>query len=643
MNTAPHSISSSCSNHHYEENHQKHSNTNNRYHQWSGRNHGDASTAIAAAMFAFPLHQDTSIDPDSLISDQVSRIDDADQLTVDISPPNNHVFYPLHLYFWRILCFINLAYHDLIYTGQAILRFFVLATLYGPLMLGFPIWFAMERECIDRIDATPRMWWINWLVWTIEISGPTFIKLGQWASSRSDLFPSFLCLALSKLQSNVQPHSMEHTINMIEKSFGASIDDLFIRFDHVPIGCGSVAQVYYAELRDPDQTSPAINQSDSSSLSSKVSDTVVTNGGRGKPYAVKVLHPKVRELISLDLSIMAIGASLITFIFPSAEWLSLPEEVATFGSMMTAQLDLTNEASNLQVFQNNFNSWGSVGFPSPIKQRVSPEVLVEDYIEAVPMTKVLEFGGGQFDRELAKIGLTCFLKMLILDNFVHADMHPGNIMMTFYKEAASKSKLEFIDSHYIQRLKKTTNETEWKAILSELKAKNYAPFLYIVDAGLISSLSQAHLVNFIDLFQAISEFNGRRISELMISRSKSPYTVIDAAGFQSAMLQFIQEVKEQTFALENIHVADILGFVLSKVRVHHVKIEGDFVNVAVSCMLLEGMGQRLDASMDLLHASVPFLKQAISQRLDGHVSFSETSFWNLFRGFVISYIGMGKS
>ncbi|KAH9250380.1 hypothetical protein BASA81_011860 [Batrachochytrium salamandrivorans] len=170
-----------------------------------------------------------------------------------------------------------------------------------------------------------------------------------------------------------------------------------------------------------------------------------------------------------------------------------------------------------------------------------------------------------------------------------------------------------------------------------MRSNDYTPYLYIVDTGLVSSLSQTHLVNFIDLFKAISEFNGNKISQLMISRSKSPWTVIDADGFQSAMSQFIQDIKHRTFALKNIRVADILGFVLSKVRIHHVKIEGDFVNIAISVMLLEGMGQQLEPSMDLLRASVPFLRKAISQRLDGHVSYSELSVWNTIRSVVSSY------
>ncbi|KAH9272840.1 hypothetical protein BASA83_004728 [Batrachochytrium salamandrivorans] len=523
----------------------------------------------------------------------------------------------LHVNVYSLAQSMTHVFQSLAYAARVFFRLFWLAALYSPLIIGFPIWFTMERHHMGNTGTKPRMWWVDWLVWTIEMSGPTFTKLGQWASSRADLLPPFMCQALSRLQANIKPHSMSHSRHLIESSFGESLEELFVRFDPIPIGCGSVAQVHYAELRTPGTAD--------GSCSPK------------KTCVVKVIHPLVRELISLDLAILSASAAIVTFLFPSAKWLSFSEEVETFGNMMIAQLDLTNERTNLMTFQKNFCGWGSVGFPVPVDGKASPDVLVESYVDAVSMTKFLELGGGGFEKDLAQIVLTCFLKMLILDNFVHADMHPGNVLVSFHRKTSSKHDLEFIEDTQIDRLKEVTDVSKWNQMLSDMRSNDYTPYLYIVDTGLVSSLSQTHLVNFIDLFKAISEFNGNKISQLMISRSKSPWTVIDADGFQSAMSQFIQDIKHRTFALKNIRVADILGFVLSKVRIHHVKIEGDFVNIAISVMLLEGMGQQLEPSMDLLRASVPFLRKAISQRLDGHVSYSELSVWNTIRSVVSSY------
>lgn len=77
----------------------------------------------------------------------------------------------------------------------------------------------------------------------MERAGPSFIKLGQWAASRADLFPAALCEKMSKLHSNGKPHSLGYTKKVMEAAFGMSFDDIFEEFDEEPIGCGAIAQV----------------------------------------------------------------------------------------------------------------------------------------------------------------------------------------------------------------------------------------------------------------------------------------------------------------------------------------------------------------------------------------------------------------
>jgi aarF domain-containing kinase len=139
------------------------------------------------------------------------------------------------------------------------------------------------------------------------------------------------------------------------------------------------------------------------------------------------------------------------------------------------------------------------------------------------------------------------------------------------------------------------------------------------------------LENFIDLFKAITEFNGSQISKLMVSRSKYPDSVLDYDGFTRAMQTFMGDIKANTLKLKNIQVSDILSFVLHTVRKHHVKIDGDYANVAVSIMLLEGIGRQLEPDMDLLKAAIPFLQEAIRTRIEGDVSTNEQNIWNFWK------------
>ena len=125
--------------------------------------------------------------------------------------------------------------------------------------------------------------------------------------------------------------------------------------------------------------------------------------------AMKVLHPRVEKMISRDLAIMGFFAGLINLV-PGMEWLSLKEEVEVFGRMMHEQLDLRNEAENLDLFEKNFAHRGlPISFPRPLKTWSTKDILIEEYQTALPLELFLKNGGGPYDRQLAEIGLDAFL------------------------------------------------------------------------------------------------------------------------------------------------------------------------------------------------------------------------------------------
>lgn len=126
---------------------------------------------------------------------------------------------------------------------------------------------------------------------------------------------------------------------------------------------------------------------------------------------------------------MTFFARLIN-LFPGAEWLSFPEEVEVFSGMMFSQLDLRNEAKNLLRFEDSFSQRADpISFPRPLPKFTTKELLIEQYEDAVPLKHFLNNGGAGFDHRIATLGLDTFLYMLLLDNFTHADLHPGNIMI----------------------------------------------------------------------------------------------------------------------------------------------------------------------------------------------------------------------
>ncbi|ORE04948.1 ABC1-domain-containing protein [Rhizopus microsporus var. microsporus] len=503
--------------------------------------------------------------------------------------------------------------------------------LFIPIVLTAPSVYFGKYNPIEG-ERSGTLWWFDFLAKQMERAGPTFIKLAQWIASRTDLFPLALCIRLSKLHSNVDPHPFSYTKRVIEESFGRPLDEIFSELDREPLGVGAIAQVYKAKLR------PQIileHEIERAALQNNVitADTVQTSDEKGRPInlhtsvAIKILHPKARQIVQRDLIIMDCCARLLTLI-PTIHWLSLPDEVRVFGEMMKEQLDLRGEGRNLARFNHYFKDTRNVKFPRPLLAFTTKDMLLEEYEHGVPLDIFLAQAiytrknneNNSFNEKLAHIGLDAFLHMLIVYNFVHADLHPGNIMVKFYKPEvyhplrAAWAKLlgrELKDEgeKAVERVLSVKNDpAAMQNELEALKQEGYAPKLVFIDTGLVTELNTVNRRNFLDLFQAVATFDGYKTGELMVERSRSPEQVVQPDVFALRMQNLILGLKQSTFNLGAVKIGNLLHETMNMVRAHHVKLEGDFVNVVVSIMLLEGIGRQLNPDLDLFKNALPVLR-----------------------------------
>ncbi|GFP54769.1 ABC1 family protein C21C3.03, mitochondrial [Trichoderma asperellum] len=467
-----------------------------------------------------------------------------------------------------------------------------------------------------------------------------------------------MCDTMSKLHSNAPAHSMHVTRKTVEAAFnGRKFEDIFDEFYETPLGVGAIAQVYKAKLK-PDLAAPQDLEADSRGprpLSQNVKQqvrTVLKSSPKQVPstyVAVKVLHPKVERIVRRDLKIMGFFASMLNAI-PTIEWLSLPDEVAQFGQMMKLQLDLRIEAANLETFRKNFKDRTTASFPFPYSEFTTRNVLIEEFAQGIPLADFMESGGGVFQHDIANEGLDAFLRMLLLDNFVHADLHPGNIMVRFYQSAQPDLRLRRspktpktspasdddqldVTEQVLERLRPYRHRKDraaWEAELAKIDAEGYRPQLVFIDTGLVTELNAPNRDNFLALFRAVAEFDGYKAGHLMCERCRQPEAVIDKEVFALKMQHLVLSVKSRTLALGNVKIGDILQEVLSMVRNHHVRLEGDFVNVVISILLLEGIGRSLNPDVDLLSSSLPILRQLSAQsgaEMAKHGDFSMIMLW----------------
>lgn len=205
--------------------------------------------------------------------------------------------------------------------------------------------------------------WMRYLIFCMEASGPTFIKWGQWASTRPDIFPEDMLLETHHLLDNTSAHSFEKTKRIIESAFNAKFEDIFDRFDQEPLGSGCVAQVHRARLKD-----------------------------FATDCAVKIIHPGVRETVERDLFIMNLVAKTLDRFIPPLRFFGLTRAAEKFAEVMSQQLDMRTEAHNLEVFNIHFTDRHSHGiiFPKPIPGYATENVLIETYEEGITFREYIE-------------------------------------------------------------------------------------------------------------------------------------------------------------------------------------------------------------------------------------------------------------
>ncbi|MQL86283.1 hypothetical protein Taro_018822, partial [Colocasia esculenta] len=434
--------------------------------------------------------------------------------------------------------FTNVAY-SLAEGLILILRAMYLAILFTPAVLMAPF--------ADSFGIKFRKEWLHVVHSTLERAGPAFIKWGQWAATRPDLFPDDLCSELAKLHTKAPAHSFAHTKRTVEKAFSRKLSEIFSDFEEAPVASGSIAQIHRATLkyRYP--------------------------GKKTKPVlvAVKVRHPGVGEAIRRDFVIINLVAKISKFV-PALNWLRLDESVQQFAVFMMSQVDLAREAAQLSRFIYNFRAWKDVSFPRPLYPLVHPAVLVETYENGECVSHYVDNleGNNRIKSALAHIGTHALLKMLLVDNFIHADMHPGNILVRVPHSRPSSKKL--------------------------FKSRPHVIFL---DVGMTAELSKSDRVNLLEFFKAVALRDGRTAAECALKLSKQQNCPNPKV--------FIEEL-ERAFTFwgtpegDIFHPAECMHQLLEQVRRHKVNIDGNVCTVMVTILVLEGWQRKLDPEYNVM-------------------------------------------
>ena len=372
----------------------------------------------------------------------------------------------------------------------------------------------------------------------LEDLGPIFVKFGQSVSTRQDLLPPDIGQELTKLQDDVPPFPAEQALAEVERNFGQPAETVFASFDREALAAASIAQVHAARLHS------------------------------GEDVVVKVLRPRVQQLIEQDIEVMYTIARLAQRWWPEARRLRPVEVVAEYEKTILNELDLLREAANANQLRRNWAGSSLIYVPKVYFDYCRTGVMVLERIRGIPIDDMAALQAARVNiPKLAANGVEIFFTQVFRDNFFHADMHPGNI---------------FVDA-------------------SDPENPRYAA----VDFGIVGSLDERDRRYLAENFLAFFDRDYYRVARLHVDSGWVP------AGTRVDELESaVRTVCEPIFSkpLKEISFGQVLLQLISVARRFNMQVQPQLLLLQKTLVQIEGLGRILYPDLDIWQTGKPVLK-----------------------------------
>jgi len=372
----------------------------------------------------------------------------------------------------------------------------------------------------------------------LEDLGPIFVKFGQVLSTRRDLMPADIADELARLQDRVPPFDSDLAIAQITKSLGAHPNELFASFEREPVASASIAQVHFATLKN------------------------------GKEVAVKVLRPGMKKSIDEDVALMHIAAGWVEKLWADGKRLKPKEVVGEFDKYLHDELDLMREAANGSQLRRNFADSDLLLVPEMFWDYCSSSVIVMERMRGIPISQIDRLIAEGVDvKKLSRDGVVIFFTQVFRDGFFHADMHPGNILVSIEPETFGR---------YIA-----------------------------LDFGIVGTLNDFDKDYLSQNFLAFFQRDYKRVAEAHIESGWAPKeTRIDE--LESAVRACCEPIFDRP--LKDISFGQVLLRLFQTSRRFNVEVQPQLVLLQKTLLNIEGLGRQLDPELDLWKTAKPYLE-----------------------------------
>jgi ubiquinone biosynthesis protein len=373
------------------------------------------------------------------------------------------------------------------------------------------------------------------LRWALATLGATFTKLGQVLSTRPDLLPRPMIEELRKLQDKLAPFPFAAVRGVIESELGCRLEDAFAELDEVPVAAASVAQVHRGRLHD------------------------------GTEVAVKVLRPDVRDNALRDGAILTFWAKVLE-VHPRAKHAELENHLAHFVEGILQQTELSREVAHYAKFRANFEGYEGVEFPRVFEALSGERVMTMEFVRG---RKVDELERGEFP-ELAARLRRMFLKMLFEDGFLHADLHPGNLVV---KEDGTVA---------------------------------------IFDVGLCKELTEELLLYYIDFNKCLVMGGVEETMQHLRTFHRYVEGTVDWRELEKDITVFAGAFRAKKAS--ELEISDMINEIFTIGRKYGVRPIPDMTLIMVGVVTAEGIGKQLDPDSNSMGETASFLLPVLARR-----------------------------
>ncbi|HDL8675643.1 TPA: ubiquinone biosynthesis regulatory protein kinase UbiB [Yersinia enterocolitica] len=369
--------------------------------------------------------------------------------------------------------------------------------------------------------------------------GPVWIKFGQMMSTRRDLFPPAIADQLALLQDRVAPFDGALARKHIEIAMGGPLETWFDDFEQEALASASIAQVHTARLKE-----------------------------NGQEIVLKVIRPDILPIIKADVRLMYRLAGWVPKLLPDGRRLRPREVVREYEKTLLDELNLLREAANAIQLRRNFEDSPMLYIPEVYSDYCRESVLVMERIYGIPVSDIaaLEDQGTNM-KLLAERGVQVFFTQVFRDSFFHADMHPGNIFVSYEHP--------------------------------------HDPLYIGIDCGIVGSLNKADKRYLAENFIAFFNRDYRRVAELHVD---SGWVTRDTnvEDFEFAIRTVCEPIFEKPLA--EISFGHVLLNLFNTARRFNMEVQPQLVLLQKTLLYVEGLGRQLYPQLDLWTTAKPFLE-----------------------------------